>query len=1085
MATITTSQFLDGGTARTAGEAMAIGNGATLTIRTDTRIHANAPASFTGSLSSPTFTNIGGELFIDATAVRWLAYSSGTGNAPAIGTSITQGGVSGYYLGCWGSIGGAPVAVGAAIPATGFIKLREVTGGTYSAGALGGISASASGADVPGWIEVVWDDATNFVVGRVGKIKSRGDWFEIGTTTGSVGQVLTMPTTSSTSTNNYPSGIWVETSSGSGTYEYWPGLSSAANMWIKTAIGFAEGSTDRRGRFVKSFGNGQVQFGETSTMTGTYATVTGQASTYAGIAISSTYTLTSNVVTVNTGATAHLFEDGQQVYLDFTSGTAVDGTYTVTVLDAYNFSVPLVGSNTSGNVTVRPGVTVTFTAHGYNEGEDVYCDFTSGSGVDGTYKIYAVTGANTYNVAYPHTAALTSGNVTIQGRLQVTITSHGMALGNEVYLDFTSGTGVDGKYIMRAVATNTFDINYPFATAITSSNVTARWTIGHVPPTGCKVRIPNIIMAACATASRATNSVPNATIATRPEFNTSTAGAIDLWNIYAINLRSIFAQPYSISLRYCSFQETLDISECATALDIVDVGVGSYSAQDVRAIQLTSNFAGGTLSKLVSWRPTIGTTDHAMEIIYCSGQTFDDIDAGIIGYARSTGIALNIAGSSNITLSNLRVSNGNVPIANSLNVTINDIDYCDRVIGHTNSTTPYYMVTVGAGCADITIDGVSFGLGNTIPDCHPYTGILNTTNAARVKLRNVGSSSSYLQTGVWAPNIYGLGTAIVSGGNNNTLKFQKIFLGKLRTAILSTINSDKNVLVEQTVSTYPWLHSAKAARTETLAWLNADIKGVTTGVELTTGQTSVYGSHFYSLFRGGVFGSIVLAMNEPTAESTAQYSNVSGVVKFNSSGGVEMRAIGAQSIWEMNYFAKGHTGFANVTPVMSGGTIGNYTLEYQIDAGSGWNGTWKTLNTTNLTAEVVDAGTGFKLKVRVTTSTTNTTAITFLRIYTTTTTTAQNAIDYPLDTVSFELTGLKPGSEIRAYLGTDPATAVELAGVESSGTSFSFNHAVAGQQGYIQIHSTGYRFINLPITYSSSNVSIPIQQESDRWFQNP
>ncbi|HRC96258.1 MAG TPA: hypothetical protein PK317_05625, partial [Coprothermobacter proteolyticus] len=165
MATITTSQFLDGGTARTAGEAMAIGNGATLTIRTDTRIHANAPASFTGSLSSPTFTDIGGELFIDATAVRWLAYSSGTGNAPAIGTSITQGGVSGYYLGCWGSIGGAPVAVGAAIPATGFIKLREVTGGTYSAGALGGISASASGADVPGWIEVVWDDATNFVVG--------------------------------------------------------------------------------------------------------------------------------------------------------------------------------------------------------------------------------------------------------------------------------------------------------------------------------------------------------------------------------------------------------------------------------------------------------------------------------------------------------------------------------------------------------------------------------------------------------------------------------------------------------------------------------------------------------------------------------------------------------------------------------------------------------------------------------------------------------------------------------------------------------------------------------------------------------
>lgn len=633
MAAITVSQYLDSGTARTAGEVFTVSNEAVFTIRTDSRIHANAPASFTGSFSSPTFTGTGGEIVIDARNVRWLAYNTGSGNAPAIGTSITQGGVSGYYLGCWGTIGGAPVAVGAAIPAIGFIKLREVTGGAYAAGALGGITATATGADVTGWIEIAWDAGVNFVVGRVGKFTTRGDWFYLGETNGSVGQTLPIPTTSSTSANNFCPGAWVETTAGSNVYEFWPGLSSAANMWIRTAIGYPEGYTDRRGRFVKTFAGGNIQFGETATMTGTYVTVAGQASTYAGIAIAGTYTWTNDKITIVTAS--HLLDTGMNVYFDFTTGSGVDGYATITVLDAYNIQIDRPGSGTGGNVTCRPGVTVTFTAHGLNTYESIYADFTTGTGVDGTYQIYAVTGANTYNIAYPHAAALTSGNVTVNSKIQATLTAHGHAIGNDVYLDFTSGGATSGVYIARAVGTNTIDINYPFSAAIASSNVTARWTIGHIPPTGCKVRIPNILWAECATAARATNTVPNATIASRPEWNISTAGAIDLEYIYTLSGRSIFDQGYSVRLQYCAFSETLQITECATAIDVNDVGVGMYSAQDARALQLTSNFAGGTISNVVAKRATLGTTDHAMDVSYCKGITFNNIESGIIGYARS------------------------------------------------------------------------------------------------------------------------------------------------------------------------------------------------------------------------------------------------------------------------------------------------------------------------------------------------------------------------------------------------------------------------------------------------------------------
>lgn len=80
------------------------------------------------------------------------------------------------------------------------------------------------------------------------------------------------------------------------------------------------------------------------------------------------------------------------------------------------------------------------------------------------------------------------------------------------------------------------------------------------------------------------------------------------------------------------------------------------------------------------------------------------------------------------------------------------------------------------------------------------------------------------------------------------------------------------------------------------------------------------------------------------------------------------------------------------------------------------------------------------------------------------------------------LTGLKSDSEVRAYVGTDPATATEIAGTESSGTSFNFSQSVAGQAGYIQIFHVEYQPVFLSITYSGSDQTIPIQQITDRQY---
>ena len=248
--------YLDGGTARTAGEAMTINSGGKLTVRTDTRVHANAPTLGTGSLGSVTVNE--GEFYIDATNVRWLAYTGGSGNSPAIGTTITQGGVSGYYLGAWASLTTLAVAAGAAIPATGFIKFREVTGGTFTAGALTGITATASGADVAGWIEVVHDQAATLSVPRLGKYTTRGTYFYLDNTTGVRGQVLQTPTNGG-GANTYCAGVEIETAPASGVYDMYTALNGATNGWAVHHIGQAKNESDARQKFVKMLSAGRCR----------------------------------------------------------------------------------------------------------------------------------------------------------------------------------------------------------------------------------------------------------------------------------------------------------------------------------------------------------------------------------------------------------------------------------------------------------------------------------------------------------------------------------------------------------------------------------------------------------------------------------------------------------------------------------------------------------------------------------------------------------------------------------------------------------------------------------------------------------
>jgi lambda family phage minor tail protein L len=125
-------------------------------------------------------------------------------------------------------------------------------------------------------------------------------------------------------------------------------------------------------------------------------------------------------------------------------------------------------------------ITVTSTAHGIAAGDRVYLDFTSGTAADGFYTV-ATAATNTFTVA-SGTSGTTSGNVTIAW-LKVTATAHGLTVGACVHLDFTSGTATDGPYVLATASANSFTMEITSG-ATTSGNVTGtQWYDGTDSPT--------------------------------------------------------------------------------------------------------------------------------------------------------------------------------------------------------------------------------------------------------------------------------------------------------------------------------------------------------------------------------------------------------------------------------------------------------------------------------------------------------------------------------------------------------------------------------------------------------------------------
>jgi hypothetical protein len=835
---------LSGGSVNATLDSYAISNGTTLRINTDSYWCANHSTAF-GSLDTVTYSGVGGRVLADPTAIRVLAYTGGGGTVPAIGASITQGGVTGVLLGVWSGWQAEPTAVGAAMPATGYIKFKSVTGGAFAAGALAGITATAAEASRQGWMEIRGADTATITVPRIGKFETVGAWFELGTTNGARNQVIPCPTTA-TVAGVFPA-VWIETSAGSGVYERFVG---AGSIVAASTI-----PTDARGKIVWQ---------------------------------------------------------------------------------------------TTGGIRI---------------------------GFDGTNNV------------------------------------------------------------------------------------------GYLPPTGCKVRIPATIFTCCTrtAAGSGLRVLPNATLATRQEFVTTSAGDIVLDGC-VMQWYCNFQQAFRADVTNSAISDSLVLQETASPLNVDNIAVAPTQAQLNFALNMVSNFGGGVVQNVALTRFSLAASGAYVNTCnYNKGVAFSNVKSQtLLNRANATTGTWTATQNVDCTWTNCTDIGGRAIHVGAQRPIYTNRHYADVFSGTTGTGNPHYALDFSTGCVGAKVDGVDFlGLTNV----HPYSGIVNFGACYDWKVRNIGDELAVLNMG----SANASGVIVNGGGNNDKGRIQRCYASNTRLGPWAFLNSDNDIVIENVAGDY--------ADTSVIASLNTIAKGVRlTGA--TTGQTSVYGTHWKDSYTSATVGKIEIICNEPTTASAAQCSITSGTPQFNSVGQLSMTVVGQQVTWEMPHFAIGHTALANLAPTLTGTNTGNLTYEFQYDKGAGYNGTWLTLNAANLTgAGAITPATGVRLKVRATCATANAgNLLTNIAIPTVTTATDQN-LQYPLDVITLTVTGLIDGSDITIRAaGTETVLATKE---ENVGTSYAYTYETPQsididviKPGYIPAFIAGY-------SLGSTNASVPISMTAD------
>jgi hypothetical protein len=594
---------------------------------------------------------------------------------------------------------------------------------------------------------------------------------------------------------------------------------------------------------------------------------------------------------------------------------------------------------------------------------------------------------------------------------------------------------------------------------------------GYIPVSGCKVRIPNVLMMSCATASRASNSLPHATVTSRPEFAVTSAGNIDIQGCLSTWYFNI-NQPYSTIIKNTAVVDNVNLTECATAFTLEEFHTGNYLNTDVNNVTFTSNLAGGTATKCKWGRTgTMGSGDYGAYISYSKDLTFTDCYfENRIFRTNAAAYPVYAVYSDNIKFIRPIMVGGALYYAAVTNAYVEDPIYADSF--HTTSSAtvpPVGVVVISSGCVDAEVKGGGWWSG--ITNMNIDTAFLYITGATNTRWHTCGTSAVPIVGGSTNNILY----AVNDAGNNIGVEIKRVYFDDVSGRFYTSINSSKGVVIENCASAY--------ADTNTVFDC---LDGLTKGLACAaadTGFTSVYGTIFYNIFTAATTGRVGLTFNEDTAtySSYVDKTGLTGASGFSSSGLLYLYNLNDVIEYEFPYYILGYTAFAASNVVTGGSGTANLAVKYQIDIndGNGYNGTWKDATSANLSAETINETDGFKLKIQITCTTAGTNYLNSLYFSMTTTAVAQYT-NYPLDTYTLTLTGLQANSRV-AFLTTGTETLLQDVQTAVSGSvSYTYPDTSVGDGIDIATLAPDYKyFIVENYTLDDANTSIPITQTED------
>ena len=551
---------------------------------------------------------------------------------------------------------------------------------------------------------------------------------------------------------------------------------------------------------------------------------------------------------------------------------------------------------------------------------------------------------------------------------------------------------------------------------------------GFKPPSGCKVRIPNIILSNGDSTNYANNINPT-TSGNRYGFTSPTGGLVSFDKVSSI-WQGLFNGLFSLAISNSGLAHPITVNNLAKPLLLSNVAVAPVATITSNSFSWSGCYSGGTISdcRVVAQTGTSSFQIQDSADIIFNRLRIDGFGAATTNNPSTVGIQL-VRCADVQFIDTVSIGFRVYSAGTSLRVTFTNTRYAVRTIGTTQTADTLTPFLINVGADTISVDG--FSNYENLSNVHSYGAIVQVaTGASNISISNIGTAATPYDFGSTNP-----GSSVVTASITRNINLRRIYTVNSRNGLHELVNT-----VQGVEGYNVW---ASGATTQAQPALSTTIRGGRF-TPSTVGQANVFGTHWLDAWQSTTAGQIVIACNEPLdttldqCSATLDTTNGSG---FTSNGEISMKSLTDVVLWTMPYFALGVTGFQNVAPTITGTNTANHTFQFQYDIGSGFNGTWLALTGANLSAITVTPATGVRLQVRATVNTASTSnLLSYISIATTTNSTAQQT-QYPLPGAILVINNLIPNSRVKI---TRVDTGALLSQNATTGTSLTFDLSYSG-----------------------------------------